>query len=429
MPSKLLVAAADAAYEVRHAGRFGIDVDESGWRVSGSDVMARVRALRDDFVAGVLASIDRMPREDRIAGAARFTGPTTLVVDGAITIEAKAVVIATGSHPWMPPNLEHLRDDVITSDDVFELADIPKSIGIFGTGIIGLELGQALHRLGTRVVFFNPQRNLGFLQDPDTSKALRSELDAQFPLRLGTQTEVRRVEEGFEVAWTDNGEPKSDRFERIMAAAGRRPNVSQIGLDASGLHVNEQGIPLHDRHTMRCSDSAVFIAGDVCGHSPVLHEASDEGSIAGQNAARYPDVQPASRRTPLGIAFTHPQMAFVGTRYQELDLASIVVGEVSYENQGRARVIGQNRGLARLYAEKSTCKLLGAELLAPHAEHLAHLLAWSVAQELTVQQMLRMPFYHPVLEEGLRTALRSCARKLAVEGQCPPEDLESAVGH
>ena len=105
-------------------------------------------------------------------------------------------------------------------------------------------------------------------------------------------------------------------------------------------------------------------------------------------------------------------MALVGDRYADLDAASTVIGSVSFKDQGRSRVMLQNEGLLRVYADLRSGRFLGAEMLGPRAEHLGHLLAWAHQSRLTVAEMLDMPFYHPVVEEGLRTALRDVKRKL-----------------
>ena len=172
-------------------------------------------------------------------------------------------------------------------------------------------------------------------------------------------------------------------------------------------------MPLFDRSTLQCGSSSIFLAGDVNDDVPVLHEAADEGRIAGLNAARYPRITAGHRRSGLGITFCEPQLAMVGSSFADLaGRADVVTGEVSFNDQGRSRVMLQDRGLARVYAEKETGRFLGAELVAPRAEHLGHLLAWAHQAGMTVEQMLSMPFYHPVIEEGLRTALRDLATKL-----------------
>ena len=118
------------------------------------------------------------------------------------------------------------------------------------------------------------------------------------------------------------------------------------------------------------------------------------------------------RRTPLAIAFTDPNIALVGARYAELEQGTFEVGTIDFASQGRSRVMAQNRGVSRLYAERATGRLLGAELFGPRMEHGAHLLSWAIAEGMTVQRAIQMPFYHPVIEEGLRTALRDVASRL-----------------
>ncbi|RME50337.1 MAG: dihydrolipoyl dehydrogenase, partial [Deltaproteobacteria bacterium] len=192
----------------------------------------------------------------------------------------------------------------------------------------------------------------------------------------------------------------------------RRPNLEGLGLEHAGLERDEAGIPRFDPFTMQCGDSPIFIAGDVNNDRPILHEAADEGRIAGRNAARYPDIEAGRRRSALSIVFCDPQLAIVGTPFGELPTGHFVTGEVSFENQGRSRIMRKNRGRLHLYAEYGSGLFLGAEIVGPHAEHLGHLLAWAHQEKMTVAQMIGMPFYHPVVEEGVRTALGDAIRKL-----------------
>jgi hypothetical protein len=170
---------------------------------------------------------------------------------------------------------------------------------------------------------------------------------------------------------------------------------------------------------MQTSIPHIFIAGDASNQLPLLHEAADQGKIAGDNAGRFPNVQAGLRRSLLGVVFTHPQIATVGARFATLQAQygerferDVVIGQVSFRNQGRSRVMLVNKGVLRVYADKATGRLLGAEAIGPAVEHLAHLLAWAHQMHMTIPQMLEMPFYHPVIEEGLRTALRDAAAKL-----------------
>jgi len=429
MPSKLLIAAADAAQGVASAGRFGLDV-AAGWHVDGRAVMERVRRERDRFAGFVVEKTRALPGEQRLCGAARFVGSTALEVGGHTRVEARAVVIAAGSSPWVPPPFDELDRHVLVNDDLFELGDLPESIAVIGTGIIGLELGQALSRLGVRVGFFNPEDDLGPFGDPEVLGKAREVLCEELDIRLGAEVvQARADDEGVEIAWRDRrGGEGRERFAKVLAAAGRPPNLDALALENTGLVLDERGRPPWNARTTQCADAPIFIAGDASGHLPLLHEAADEGRIAGANAAGYPDVDEHVRRTPLAIVFTDPQMAVVGTGYADLDAEKIAIGEVSYDDQGRARVMGENRGLVRIYASRESCALIGAEMFGPRVEHMAHLLAWAVQQRLSVLQALQMPFYHPCVEEGLRTALRDLVEKLEITGDCRCEDMAEAPG-
>ena len=122
------------------------------------------------------------------------------------------------------------------------------------------------------------------------------------------------------------------------------------------------------------------------------------------------------RRVPLGIVFSDPQLAVVGERFADLAPGTFVTGQVSFENQGRSRVMLRNKGMLHVYANVATGRIVGAEMIGPDAEHLAHLLAWAIQSGMTVEKSLEMPFYHPVIEEGLRTALRDALAKLRAAG-------------
>lgn len=426
MPSKLLLAAADVRHEIANAQRFGLRVPEV--QVDGRAVMERVRHERDRFVRNVTESTARIPEADWITGYATFLDDHTLAVSSELdsgervaTVKAERIVLATGSSPVVLPTLRFLGERVVVSDDVFEWEELPESVAVFGPGAIGLELGQALHRLGVRVHMFGVDRVVGPLTDPEVSatalEVLGQELVFDADAKLLDQ---RRTERGIELEFVgSDGRTHTERFELVLAATGRRPNLAGLGLGATSLELDSEGVPVFDRHTLRCGSSHVFIAGDVTGDRAVLHEAADEGRIAGTNAGRFPDVRPEIRRAPLGIVFSDPQImvvgeGFAGLQAQRAGSPCMAIGSASFADQGRSRVMLRNQGLLRVYADPETSGFLGAEMLGPRAEHLAHLLGWSLQQGLTVPEMLELPFYHPVVEEGLRTALRHLERELGV---------------
>jgi dihydrolipoamide dehydrogenase len=416
MPSKLLIAAAEAAHELRHTAPFGVHVD-GNIRIDGREVMARVRSERDRFVGFVERGVESIPEADRVRGYARFIDNTTLEVaaaDGDITVRASRVVIATGSRPVVPAPFKVFGDRLIVNDDVFAWEDLPRSVVVFGPGVIGLELGQALSRLGVRVRVFGVRGSLGPLTDPVIRSHANETFGKEFYLDTEADvTDMAREGDLARITYTDReGKSVTETFDYVLSATGREPNVRGLGLENAGLELDARGVPVFDPATLQCGVSPVFIAGDANNILPLLHEAADEGKAAGENAAAYPQVKPLARRAPIAVVFSDPQIAMVGQRFADLAEGSFVTGEVSFEDQGRSRVMLKNRGLMHVYADQASGRFLGAEWTGPRAENIAHLLAWSYQQGLTIAQMLDMPFYHPVVEEGLRTALRDAAAKL-----------------
>jgi len=429
MPSKLLIAAAEAAEAVREAPGFGVQTPAP--QIDGAEVMGRLRRERDRFVGFVVETVEKIEPERRIKAQAWFTGPHTLALDNGETLEAARIIIATGATPVTPGMFEPIGDRLIVSDDLFHWTDLPESVAVFGAGPIGLELTQALSRLGVRVRLFGKDGGIGGLSDPRVRNTAIEVIGAELPFLPDADVQdVARAGEAVVVRFTEDGADRKEQFDWLLAATGRAPALEGLNLAASGLELDERGSPKIDPRTMQAGDSHIFLAGDVSSRTPLLHEAADDGRIAGDNAGRFPHLAPQSRRTPLAIVFTDPNIATVGASFSELSEAGcdFEAGEVDFSDQGRARVLRKNQGVLRVYGERGTCRLLGAEMIAPRGEHLAHLLAWAVQSEMDVETTLSMPFYHPVIEEGLRTALRDLSVKLGRRSELPPRSIDCGPG-
>ncbi len=417
MPSKLLIAAAEAAHSIEAAPAFGIHpMGETV--INGREVMDRVKRERDRFVGFVLESVDGIPAEHKIQGRAKFIDDHTIQVDDALQITAKRVVIATGSRPSWPDSFDELGDRLVVNDDIFNWDDLPKSVAVFGPGVIGLELGQALHRLGVDVIMFGRSASVGPLSDPDLREYGRKTFAEEFYLDTkGGMIDMQRDQDHVIVKYHNEQNVVTEkRVDYVLAATGRTPNVDRLGLENTTLELDDRGMPLFNSQTMQCGDSHIFISGDANNEVPLLHEAADQGKIAGDNAGNYPNINSGLRRALIGVVFSDPQIATIGPSWTHLNEKysenELLIGEVSFENQGRSRVMLKNKGLLHVYAEQGSGKFLGAEMIGPAAEHIAHLLSWALQNEMTIGEMLDMPFYHPVIEEGLRTALRDVFAKI-----------------
>ncbi|MGR3371904.1 MAG: dihydrolipoyl dehydrogenase [Pseudooceanicola nanhaiensis] len=397
MPSKLLIAAAEIAHDVRRAVDFGIRTEVT---VDGPGVMRRVRRLRDDFANGVRDAIDRLPDGIAVRARARFSGPDSLALDTGETVRFRAAVIATGSAPAIPEPFRDLGDLLLTNETVFDLRDLPESVGVIGAGPLGLELAQALARLGVRVELYDQSETVAGLPR-ETSDHLAEILGEEFPLHLGVTPETTR--QGGRVRVTTEGQLRD--FDRLLIATGRPPQLDGLSLENAGLTLDGDGMPAFDPRTLQCGDSAVFIAGDANGDRPLLHAATDEGAIAGHNAACHPDISGTARKLPLAITFTRPTAAVLGTG-PDAD-PGLVTGRADFTDQGRTRVEARPGGLLRLHAQPATGRLVGADLCLPHGEHIAHQLAWVMSRGISVQEMLELPFYHPTVAEGMKDALQA----------------------
>jgi len=407
MPSKALIEAAGAFHRRRAFEAFGIRGADA-LSVDLPAVLRRVRKLRDAFVAGTLKATDDLG-ERSVAGRARLAGPDTVEVGGQ-RFRAERIVIATGSRPVVPAPWRRFGDRVLTTDTLFEQESLPKRIAVVGLGAVGVELAQALSRLGLEVAAFDAATRVAGLTDERVSATLVEVLGREFPLHLGSPVELDEAGDAIAVH-SDGTRVVADA---VIAAIGRRPNVGDLGLDTLDVELDERGMPPVDPTTMQVANLPVFLAGDANGQAPLLHEAADEGYIAGVNATGQ-QLECFRRRTPLAIVFCDPEVAVVGARFAQLDPGRIAIGEASFERQSRAVTAQRNRGLMRLYADRETGVLVGAEMCVPAAEHMAHVLALAVDRQMRVQDVLRMPFYHPVLEEGMRSALRDLAGQLSSE--------------
>ncbi len=408
MPSKVLIEVAKKFARRQHFQQFGIQ-NSDHLTIDRSQVMQHVRSLRDWFVARVMDSVDKIG-ESNISGRARFIEPQVLEVNGE-KIHAHKVIIATGSRPIVPPDWYVFGDRIITTDQFFELADLPDSIAIIGLGAIGSEIGQSLARLGVKVVGVEQQNQVCGLTDPAVNQVAINEFSQEFELWLGTSIQLASTESGqIQVTTTDG---RSVTVAKVLAALGRHPNLDNLGLEVFGLDLSQGLNQLINPQTMQLGDLSIFVAGDVASLRPILHEVADEGAIAGYNAARS-TVTAFKRRVPFRIAFTDPQVVIVGATFAELAGQDIVVGERSFVVQGRTKVMARTHGHLRVYADRQG-RLLGAEMMIPDGEYVGHFLALAMEQNLTVKNIMLTPFYHPTVMEGLENALSAIVTQLRGE--------------
>lgn len=408
MPSKIALEAGHLWASRQTMPDYGMSGVEH-LRIDTSLTWEKLRQLRQQFAQGAADQTVRVAGDRLLLGRARFVAPTSLEVDlGTHTqrVEAQSVVIATGSRPIIPAAYLPLESQAITTDQLFELTSLPERIGVVGLGAIGLEMGLALSLLGVKVTMLGRGQTLGGMKDPEIDRAAKAFFGRYMTLVLDADVQPQLDHGQILLRHHDQSVP----VDAVLLATGRAPTLDHLGLPAIGIPVNAQGVPAFDLNSLQVGEWPIFIAGDANATRSLLHESADEGAIAGYNAAHWPQPQRFHRKVPLAIAFTAPDLVSVGTRWENLDSSSTVIG--TDQGSGRAKIMGHSDGVVRIYADRESGRLLGASLFTLHGEHLGHLLAWAIERGETAHQLLEMPFYHPVVEEMLQSALRHIVKQL-----------------
>ena len=425
MPSKLLIAAADRAYDTNNSSEFGVHATA---KIDGKQVMERVHAERSHFASYIQEQVDSWPEDKKIAGRAHINKSGLIEVNDEL-IQADKIIVATGSSTSIPDGwADKLGDTLLTSDTVFELADLPKSMAVVGAGAIGLELAQAFTRLGVDVTLFNQVKRVAGLKDDDINNKAIDCLSRELTMHLGSkiidvgQQLDKKIDKNTDesahkkctAAFIDYEDSAGDlqqwHGDYVLVATGRRNNIAELGIENLGVELDDKNRPKNlDKKTGKIGDLDVYIVGDANANLPLLHVASDEGFSAGSMVCdNKKDAYIRPPATPFSIVFCSPQIVNVGMSLPEIQQdpeLEYVIGRVSFDNQGRSRVMGVNCGLLHIYGCKKTDRILGASMVAPDAEYIGHILAMAITNDLSIKDMLDTPFYHPTILEGLRTAL------------------------
>lgn len=419
MPSKAFIQVAEDYHRREIFERHGIE-GEDELNLDIAEGLEHVRDMRDIFVDRVQgSSTDNLPDDLKIEGYATFLDASSVQVNDTI-VRASRFVIATGTRPIVPAAWKKFGDRILTTDELFEQQNFPATMAVIGLGVIGLELGQALSRKGIRVTGIEASDRIASIADETANEVAIELMRKEFDIWLGEQAILEEAGEHLKVT---AGE-QSVLVDKVLVAIGRKPNLENLGLDKLDIALDENGLPVFNSNTMQLGDLAIYIAGDVNASRQILHEAGDEGKIAGYNAA-HGSACAFKRKTPLAITFSDPNIATIGADWSELAANDkVVVGEMRMGPVGRALIMGKNKGVMRVYVDKTNARVLGATLVSVKAENIAHLLAWSIQQGLTVFDILRMPFYHPVIEEALQACFYDVLKKLDIKSQAKILELE-----
>jgi len=412
MPSKVLIASANRMHNILHANELGLDIQV---QIDTSNVMSRVRALRDHFTTATQKDVDQWSTEHKISGKAEFINATTIKVNNQI-FQAKSFILAVGSTPNIDQTMQQeLGSRLISSNQIFELEQLPNSLAIIGSGVIALELAQAMQRLGVKVDVFARSKKIGSLTSPRLQKFAQEEISQELNIHFEVLPDaMQKVKNKISINFTEDQQTKNIEVDYVLTATGRKSLLDTLNLQKiDSTYSSSKQINISSQ-TKQLGNYPIFIVGDAYTTTPIQHEAAHEGRLAVHNCLNYPQINNIKILTPLSIVFSQPEMAIIGQSLKQLEENKIeyICGFIDYKQQGRALLMSENKGAAEIYIDKQSKIILGAELFVSSAEHLAHLLAWIIDEKLTVNEILQKPFYHPTLEEGLRTALKHAKRQL-----------------
>ena len=395
VPSKSLLAAGAIAQNVRDGGPFGITAGTP-------DVQfGQVHAHVHDVIAGI-APHDSVTRFESlgvrvIQDYARFVGPDC-VQAGGNTIRARRFVVATGSSPAVPPIAGIEQVPVLTNETVFDLTEAPAHLIIIGGGPIGLEMAQAHRRLGCRVTVVEMVKALG-ADDPEMAAIVLDRLRAE-GIDIRENTGVRRLgpsDTGVAVTIGCDNDETTIEGSHVLAAAGRRPNLDRLDLDAAGIEHSPKGIVVDRR--LRTSNRKIFAIGDVAGGLQFTHVAGYHAGIVIRNALFRLPTKTDDRAVPW-VTFTDPELAHVGlseAAAQDRHGDARVLRFPFAEND-RARAERRTEGMIKAMTTKRG-KILGATIVGLHAGEL--LLPWVLAinRGLPISAMATAIAPYPTLAE------------------------------
>jgi pyruvate/2-oxoglutarate dehydrogenase complex dihydrolipoamide dehydrogenase (E3) component len=401
IPSKMMIRAANAIAEARRidglAGAATVEVD---W----APVAARIRdQATDDWNDQV--AVDRFEGKGGIfvRGKARLDGPGRVVVEDRVFDVARAVVIATGTSPAVPP-IPGLADvEYWTNHEVVEAKELPASIVVLGAGAIGTELSQVMARFGTTVTIVEALDRLLPLEEPEVGAALAETFAAEgIMVHTGVMASaVRRTDDGVAVELADGTVLEA---ERVLVATGRRTNTDGLGLDTIGIEDGVRFIPTDDR--MRVTDG-VWAVGDITGKGLFTHVGIHQGGIARADILDPDGPAPIDAVVPR-VTFTDPEVGSVGlseaaAREAGLDVATAIV-HVPGTARGWLHSSG-NEGLIKLVADKDRGVLVGATSMGPHGGEVLGLLSLAVHEATPIERLQSMIYAYPTFHKGIEDAV------------------------
>lgn len=407
IPTKAFLHAGETIAESKHAADFGLTFGEQKMDIG------KLNAWKDGIVkklTGGVGSLFKANKVTHLIGEASFVDPHTVKV-GDKTYTAANIIIATGSEPAKLPGLDVDQEVIVDSTGALTMPDpVPARMLAVGGGVIGFEFAHVYNNMGSKVkvIEFLPTIIPG--ADADAVKAFQKAMEKQ-GIEIAVQTKANKAEkkaDGIYVELEDvkTGEKKTEVFDRVLVAVGRRPRTDGLNIAASGVEVTERGFVPADKQ-QRTNVPHIYSIGDVAGNPMLAHKAMKEGLVAAEVIAGKPAEQDAVAIP--GVVYTSPELAWVGLTEEEAKKLGYEVktGNFPFSASGRAMTLQQTDGFVKMVVEKDTDLLLGVHIVGPHASDMLGEAGLALEMAATASDIALTIHAHPTLGEAVLEAAES----------------------
>ncbi|WP_289041031.1 dihydrolipoyl dehydrogenase [uncultured Aliiroseovarius sp.] len=405
IPSKALLHAAKVITEAEEMGDHGIAFSKPKIKL---DDLRDWKSSVVNGLTGGLSGLAKARKVQVVNGYGRFSGPNMIEVqtdDGLTKVSFDQCVIAAGSEPVTLPFIPHDDPRVIDSTGALELEDIPKRLLVLGGGIIGLEMATVYDALGSKVTIVEFMDQIIPGADKDIVKPLHKRIEGRYEAIL-TKTKVTAVEaqkKGLKVTMEGPDGEVTDTFDKVLVAVGRKPNGHMVDAEKAGVAVDERGF-IHVDNQQRTGVPHIFAIGDVVGQPMLAHKAVHEGKVAAEVAAgqkRFFDA-----RVIPSVAYTDPEVAWVGLTETEAKAQGIKVGKGSFPwaASGRSLSLGRSEGITKLIFDEEDDRVIGAGIVGPNAGDLIAEVALAIEMGADAVDLGHTIHPHPTLSETVNFA-------------------------
>lgn len=404
IPTKTLIASAEALERVKNAEDFGIEI-KGEITFSMAKMMERKDKVVGNLVKGIRA-LFKSHGVNLVEGRGAILSPTEVEVtakDGSkSTVQTDKIIIATGSRPAKMALFPFDGERVITSDEALQLQYVPKSTLIVGAGVIGCEFACILNELGSEVTMVEMMDRAVATEDPEIASTLERELKKK-KIKLITSARIMKVENGDSGVTATLEEGKTITAELCLVSIGRALNNENIGLEKVGVAQGKKGeITVNER--METNIPGISAIGDVTGKIMLAHVASTQGLVAIENIMGHERIMNYDV-VPAGI-FTMPEIGSVGLRehWASAQGIDIKIGRFNFRTLGKAQAMGEIAGMVKIIADAKTDKILGCHIIGAHATDIIHEATVAMQKGMTAKELGETIHSHPTLSEGVMEA-------------------------